>query len=1015
MTLTIFTSLDYISEVKCRQALLCLLGINQMENILSIINKDPCESFSDPGESLSDHCMSKWIIFPEYPILFRFFQFIYFTNRSIEEFKINILPDLICFNKSICPGLLYCSIDIQIHNGLNCCQITFEIDKWGDVPEMFEDLIFRCALIGKDKNCSDSSLFHCRNSSKCISKRKLLDNYADCYFYEDEDVSGCELNDTKRFTSIVNPNKCYSIVGIEPREKVGFNSRYENPIYKISAWKRPFLFQRICDGSDDLSQVDDSDETDETNCQWWPCNNPYVRCNTYWNCLNGLDELNCSHNSCSANEHVCIREESLENFCFPITHLMEDYTKFEIEEGIREIYLTNKTISNIRNYLFWNQTKCITPEHLLRGHSVLSLTDGDVCLMTNDTADSRLMKYRMEIDQLLCSFTFRVGLINKRPFFLTSRLSYFPPVLSTEVSIRRTSPLSQSKNFDLPIDMEKYWYCNRGIPILFKTSNSSKCLCPPSYFGNRCQWQNQRISLTIQLIYRNFNLTYIMPIFELILILIDEQGQIGPYHERLTYVPKRDCGIKFNIYLLYPDKPKNLSANYSIHIHLFDKMTLTYWGTWHLSIPFQFLPVNRISTKLFIPNIKEFGFLCPLSCGNYGKCVPYINKNDSCFCKCDKGYSGLKCNVKENCSCSLDSYCLTSSICICPMNKFGRKCYLNNSICQLENNSCQNNGQCIPIDDRIGMKKFTCLCPENFNGEKCENKIQNIIDIEFDENIIKSDSAVFVHLMRSFGGENLQHTILLKKIRYGQNRIRIYVTISFHIVFIESINGNYYLIVVREQFIESEYIETKLLSNQQQCVFIDQLLNITIKSYSYLDRIKYYPFFCRQNKELMCFYDENYMCLCDLDRFSNCFMFDHNAAYDCQGENDCENGGKCFQDNTTCPVVSLCICPDLARSRSIVRPSLSFIEHLKLQFKEHKHHFIASCALVLLSIPRLIISFISGCMKSPSNSWLFLFAYFISFLPSMMIFFIYVLSSTTYKEECNIIVQKIIRRFRNRT
>ncbi|CAF3859355.1 unnamed protein product, partial [Rotaria sordida] len=48
----------------------------------------------------------------------------------------------------------------------------------------------------------------------------------------------------------------------------------------------------------------------------------------------------------------------------------------------------------------------------------------------------------------------------------------------------------------------KNWYCNRGIIIHFNDNKTNKCLCPPSYFGDRCQWQNQRISLTLQLVHR---------------------------------------------------------------------------------------------------------------------------------------------------------------------------------------------------------------------------------------------------------------------------------------------------------------------------------------------------------------------------------------------------------------------------------------------------------------------------------------------------------------------------------
>ncbi|CAF4272302.1 unnamed protein product, partial [Rotaria sp. Silwood2] len=76
----------------------------------------------------------------------------------------------------------------------------------------------------------------------------------------------------------------------------------------------------------------------------------------------------------------------------------------------------------------------------------------------------------------------------------------------------------------------------------------------------------------------------------------------------------------------------------------------------------------------------------------------------------------------------------------------------------------------------------------------------------------------------------------------------------------------------------------------------------------YFTRTKYYPFLCRQYSQLMCFYDKENLCICDLDRFSNCFLFNHTLNYDCQGYNYCENNGQCFQNNQTCQTKSICIC-----------------------------------------------------------------------------------------------------------
>ena len=35
--------------------------------------------------------------------------------------------------------------------------------------------------------------------------------------------------------------------------------------------------------------------------------------------------------------------------------------------------------------------------------------------------------------------------------------------------------------------------------------------------------------------------------------------------------------------------------------------------------------------------------------------------------------------------------------------------------------TCQNGGQCIPVDEHmISDKKFFCICPKGFSGERCE-------------------------------------------------------------------------------------------------------------------------------------------------------------------------------------------------------------------------------------------------------------------------------------------------------
>ena len=54
-------------------------------------------------------------------------------------------------------------------------------------------------------------------------------------------------------------------------------------------------------------------------------------------------------------------------------------------------------------------------------------------------------------------------------------------------------------------------------------------------------------------------------------MLIENNDKILPYYEQIIYVPNRDCNIKYNMYLLYPNRPKSLSKNDSIHIDIYEK------------------------------------------------------------------------------------------------------------------------------------------------------------------------------------------------------------------------------------------------------------------------------------------------------------------------------------------------------------------------------------------------------------------------------------------------------------
>ena len=74
--------------------------------------------------------------------------------------------------------------------------ITIQTEnRFNRIEYIFNEVVRRCLTIGTELSCSNSSLFHCSLSSKCISYHRLVDGFQDFYYGEDESYLACQLND----------------------------------------------------------------------------------------------------------------------------------------------------------------------------------------------------------------------------------------------------------------------------------------------------------------------------------------------------------------------------------------------------------------------------------------------------------------------------------------------------------------------------------------------------------------------------------------------------------------------------------------------------------------------------------------------------------------------------------------------------------------------------------------------------------------------------------------------------
>jgi hypothetical protein len=98
-----------------------------------------------------------------------------------------------------------------------------------------------------------------------------------------------------------------------------------------------------------------------------------------------------------------------------------------------------------------------------------------------------------------------------------------------------------------------------------------------------------------------------------------------------------------------------------------------------------------------------------------------------------------------------------------------------------------------------------------------------------------------------------------------------------------------------------------------------------------------------------------------------------------------------------------------SRQQANIHTQRSYKQTLRQQFQQHKHLLTAPIVLVILAIPRLIIAFVSKCMKSSDDAWLYLIGYFISFIPPMLTFVVFIVPSKFYKKE----FRKTVHHYRN--
>jgi hypothetical protein len=400
-------------------------------------------------------------------------------------------------------------------------------------------------------------------------------------------------------------------------------------------------------------------------------------------------------------------------------------------------------------------------------------------------------------------------------------------------------------------------------------------------------------------------------------MLIDEDTNIHS-SEQLDYLSVRDCQKIFNIYLLYSTRPKGANQSYYVRIDSYKKETLEYYSSTIYPIQYSFLPVHRLSLRVdvTIPKDTIKPKLCPLNC-LHGQCRKFSNF-DKYFCQCFDGYSGILCQTRNKCDCSSDSKCIgivnNRSVCICPLDKFGPRCYMKKTSCATI--SCPHTGRCIPGNETFSSKEYFCLCSQSYLHPTCKG-YERRIEFSFAPTV-SIPQAIFINFFYMVTQENFIDgvlnldpisTTMIAKIKPSETSAFVYYGGEFSLIFVE-FHQQYYFALLQHNYISNINISTKIIP-EHRCLLMKDLLPDHIQNLSRWHRAKYYHIPCKKNPNLTCFYDNDYfMCLCDKERFSNCFKYNYRPKYDCFGYNYCENDGQCYHDNNSCPTSSSCFCKE---------------------------------------------------------------------------------------------------------
>ena len=301
-----------------------------------------------------------------------------------------------------------------------------------------------------------------------------------------------------------------------------------------------------------------------------------------------------------------------------------------------------------------------------------------------------------------------------------------------------------------------YW-CNRGLGVLSTNDSTIVCFCPPQYYGEKCQFHADRLSVVLrvnvsQSTSSSTSDSRILLKLIVVFLINEEVFERDQFH---LHPSAESPTPKIHMHFVYPHSSSSREQRrrrfinrsdlldrhpYSIRIELYQSRLnerATLIALWKYSIIFDHLPGFRLAQMLHFSSSSTERNPCSSNpCRLDERCQPLMNNRSQFVCLCKTNFQEENCSRKDpQCDkgyCAVGSLCQSSArgsirgdlslpFCLCPFNRYGDRCSIEHDACF--SSPCRNGGSCLPDSQ---PNQVICLCREEYFGSQCELKRRSI-------------------------------------------------------------------------------------------------------------------------------------------------------------------------------------------------------------------------------------------------------------------------------------------------